>query len=106
MMLALLVALCLTLLPAAGGAWAGEAWAGETPAMAQPCHGAPAPDEAPDDTAKACAEHCLMLVSAPAQPAVLAQPSVRNAVATAGHKAPAPAGLRNADAPDPRPPRG
>lgn len=74
--------------------------------MAQPCHGAPAPDDGPADSAKACAEHCLMLVSAPARPAVLAQPSVRNAVSAAGPMAPAPAGLRNADPPDPRPPRG
>jgi hypothetical protein len=65
---AALLALSLTLLPAASLARAEPA--------PMSCHG---DAQHPLDKARACAEHCLMLVTA-AQPAPTPQPSVANAV--------------------------
>lgn len=66
---AALLALSLSFLPAAGLARAAA------PVMS--CHGSS--QETPADKGRACAEHCLMLVT-PAQPAPMLQPSVENSV--------------------------
>jgi hypothetical protein len=93
-LLAVLLAMSLSFLPAAGLARAAA------PAMS--CHGAS--HETPVDKGRACAEHCLMLVT-PAQLAPALQPSIENSVRFARTMVADRAPPREGVAPETPPPR-
>jgi len=104
-LIATLLALALTLLPVSGVAMASSM------AQAPSCHemggDTPMPDHPmKSDTGAACAEHCMMQVSAPQTLGGTSAPSIANVIAAEhalliDNRAP-----RAADPPDTPPPRG